>query len=461
MSDLESLLAREQQAGKYESTGTFSLSLKDARRKLQQFQFKSLEQAALKLIQAVVRLESRAIWIESSDQQFVIYWAEPERTVELENLSENLEQTMLGRDSPEKDLCLGLMGFLDRQPDQIWWAEWRGAAVQSTVSLLGSQKQANLRRPPSIYQKTCALAIVAGREKLPLEREQIAGRTLFCPVPLLWNGRLMCELSWNPPRHVSGRVYWADFYFPLDAPLSQGIALKPIGYCRRILHEVQSLSGGEFEQRSTEFTVIRRYVLGQRGRFVQLLGRPPRPGLADLLGGGAPQELSTALGQAIWVVGSDQGAPGVLLCIKHGVLLDPCPLPEGMGGAVAVVASPELEVDLSQFKPILNTESWNRLQQQVLYQADTVVSQLLANPITGTSEWEGNIPLTWGLVSASGGLIGALGGFALTLDLLGGMGFVVGGLAGCLAGYRFMKKVTDRNCNRRLQALTRAVHRNV
>ncbi len=444
--------------GTYDSTGSFRLSLAEARRKLQQFQLKSLEQAVLKLIQGVVRLEPQAIWIESSEKEFVLYWAEAEQCVALEPMVADLERGLLGADSPQKDLSIGLFGFLDKEPEQVWWAEWQDGAARSTVSLFGAGQQAQLRKPPSMYKRSCALAIRAGKQKLRLNRDEIASRTFFCPALLLWNGRLMCELSWNPPGHFVGRIYWADFYFPLDGPISQGIALKPIGHCQRLMSEVQSLSGGEFQERRHSYSVMRRYVLGPKGRFLHLLGRKPQ---VSLMSSDGLQELSTALGRAIWVVGADQRAPSALLCIKHGVMLDPCPLPQALGGTVAVLATPELEVDLSQFKPILDSPGWNAMMERVREQAQLVVAEVAANPISGSSEREGHIPVSWGLASAVGGLGGCMGGFALTFHFMGGLGFIVGGLAGCYAGYRMMKGIDDRVCQSRLSALKRAVNENV
>lgn len=463
MSDLEGLLARESGVGTYDSTGTFTLSLSEARRKLQQFQLKSLEQAVLKLIQGVVQLEPQAIWIESHDHEFVIYWAEAEQSVSPEHIVGDLERTMLGAGSPQKDLSMALLGFLDKEPEEVWWVEWQGGDVQSTVSLFGTETQVQLRRPPSMYQRSSALAIRAGKQKLSLDREQIAARTIFCPALLLWNGRLICELSWNPPGHFGGRVYWADFYFPRQGPLSRGIALKPIGPCQKVMTEVQTLSGGEFCVKPNSYSVLRRYVMGEKGRFLHLLGRKPQTSMFyGLVSEDAPQQLSTALGRAIWVVGADDKAPAALLCVKHGVMLDPCPLSLGMGGTVAVLATPDLEVDLSQFKPIMNSPSWDAVVQQVRDTALMVVGEVAENPITRSSDWGGNnIPLSWGLASAAGGVAGSIGGFVLTFHLLGGLGFIAGGVAGCVAGYRMMKKLSDRVCDRRLQNLTRAVTRDV
>lgn len=459
MSDLEALLARETGVGTYDSTGVFTLSLAEARRKLQQFQLNSLEKAVLKLIQAAVQCEPRAIWMESDDKGFVIYWAEPEVELGVEQIAGDFERTLLGPDCAAKDAAIGLMGFLDKEPSQVWWAQWAGSQVVETVNLFGGQKQAQLRQPPSEHKRTCALVIQAGA-RWKLDRQAVATRTIFCPVLLLWNGRLMCELSWNPPGWQQGRsAYWADFYLPCDGPLSRGIALKPIGSCRRLCTETEGFEGGEFKTIATNPSVVRRYVLGEARRSLYLSGRKPQVGL--LSGGllspgnisGVPVELRTSLGAAIWVLSGAQEERALLLCVKHGVMLDPCTLPRQLGGTVAVVATPDLEVDLSQFAPIVNSPSWKELAPRVQAQAKQVVAELTKDPPNASSESLSPVPLN---CVASGLATGVVGAFMLPAIFLGAPA-LLGGLVGCAGGFFGMKKLNDHRYSSRLEALKKAV----
>lgn len=452
--DLEELLQREIQVGTYESTGSFTLSLVEARRKLQNFQLSSLEQAVLKLVQGVVRLEPLAIWMESNQRGFVISWADPTARVNPAQFVGEFEKVLLGGDCVEKDFAIGLMGFLDKEPAQVWWAEWSGDTPVSTVNLFGGLAQAELRAPPGTHAKTFALVIQTGKQKLPLDRQVIATRTLFCPILLLWNGRLMCELSWNPPGHTSSHgPYWADFYFRQPGPLARGIALKPIGPSLRLMTSAGGLEGSGFSLSTDDYSVHRRYVLGDQGRGLTLKGRRPQlSGLSALISPGNavgfPVELHTSLGESIWIVDGAQKGRALLLCIKHGVMLDPCTLPKQLGGTVAVMATPDLEVDLSQFAPILNSPSWQELGQRVKRQAAQVVGHLGQEPTSALKELGGNWPWSWAGVGLVAGLVGA---GLLPIPSLAG--FLLGGAGGLWAA----KHNADNKFQSRLRALKQAV----
>lgn len=452
--DLEELLQREIQVGVFDSTGAFTLSLVEARRKLQNFQLNSLEQAVLKLIQAVVRQEPSAIWMESNERGFAISWADPESRVDPGQFVGQFEQVLLGPDCTEKDFAIGLMGFLDKEPSQVWWAEWEGERAVETVNLFGGRKQAELRRPPGTHKRTFALVVETGKQKLLLDRQVIATRTLFCPILLLWNGRLMCELSWNPPGHTSTRgAYWADFYFRQPGGLARGIALKPIGTCLRLMTGSGGLDGSGFSVSAEGYSVQRRYVFNHEGRPLLLKGRRPQlSGLAAWISPGNavgfPVELRTSLGDSIWIVdGAEQGR-ALLLCVKYGVLLDPCTLPKQLGGTVAVMATPDLEVDLSQFAPILNSPSWLELGQRVKLQAEEVVKRLGEGQTSALTELGGNMPWSWGGAGLLAGILGAS-----ILPIPGLAGFLLGGAGGMWAA----KRNADQKIQSRLRSLQRAV----
>lgn len=451
LSDLEELLQREVGLGTFDSTGTFTLSLAEARRKLQQFQLTSLEQAVLKLIQGAVRLEPAAIWMESTDRGFTIYWADPKEELQAQHFAGEFERVLLGPDSSAKDIAIGLMGFLDKEPAQVWWAQWHGSEIVETVSLFGGQKQAHLHSPPDVHQRTFALALEAGSQKLRVDRQVVATRTLFAPVLILWNGRLLCELSWNPPGHTPAQgPYWADFYFQTSGPLARGLALKPIGPCRRQVLSAPAFSGDFPEARS--YTVQSRYILGPQSRGLTLRGRKPNLSrLQNLLtpgnAAGYPVELVTSLGESIWVVSGQQTAPAVLLCVKNGVMLDPCTLPKQMGGTVAVLACPDLEVDLSQFAPIVDSPSWQALGRRVRDQAQVVVEHISRNPPSTLGD-VANLGGTWGFAAITGGLFGAV-----LLPVPG----LVGGLVGGLGSFLVAKSFDDTRLRRRIAALRTAV----
>ena len=450
MSDLEELLQREVEIGTFDSTGIFTLSLVEARHKLQQFQLASLEKAVLKLMQACVRLEPEAIWMASTDRGFAIYWADPKEELEAQQFAGDLEAVLLGADSAARDMAIGLTSFLDKEPAQIWWSQWHGSRVVETVNLLGGQSQAQLYPPPGIHQRTFALVITAASQSLVIDRQQVADRTIFSPVLTLWNGRLLCDLSWKPSDFNRLKPpYWADLYFQTTEPLARGLALKPIGACQRQATETPTFTG-DFPA-AVGHTVQKRFILGDGGRALHLKGRKAQiSGWRNLINPGnavgLPVELTTSLGESIWVVSGQQEIPAVLLCVKHGVLLEPCSLPKLLGGTVVVLACPDLEVDMSQFSPIVNSYSWYVMRDRVLEQAQEVVEQISKNP-PSTMQNAANLGGMWALAALTGGALGAV-----FLPLPG----IVGGLVAAVGSFLVVKAVDDDRYQQRIARLRKA-----
>lgn len=119
-SELEALLESERQSGSYDSTGTFTLSLLEARRKLAQYQLASLEMAVLKLIQGVIQLEPVAMWIDCDDSRFTLNWADAQESLPPAQFVGDLERVILGEARPVKNLAIGILGSLEREPLQAW-----------------------------------------------------------------------------------------------------------------------------------------------------------------------------------------------------------------------------------------------------------------------------------------------------------------------------------------------------
>ena len=275
-SELEERLESERQLGTYESTGNFTLSLLEARRKLAQYQLASLEMAVLKLIQALVQLEPVAIWIDCDDQSFTINWADARDRLDPQQFVADLERVILGAASPARDMAIGILGFLECEPAQMWWCHWEGLQPKVMVNLAGGGLQARVQTPLGQHRTTYALSVQADTRPLTLLRATIAQRTLFSPIPIMWNGRLICDLSWNPPGYAVGQVaYWADFYFPLDAPLHEGLALKPIGPCKKMGAASMTHKWKHFAQGPAGAIVQSRYMAGTPTRPLHFSGRRP------------------------------------------------------------------------------------------------------------------------------------------------------------------------------------------
>ncbi|MFN8610450.1 MAG: hypothetical protein U0931_23125 [Vulcanimicrobiota bacterium] len=441
--ELEDLLTREQKLGTYESTGVFTLSVADARRKLSQFQLGSLELAVLKLIQALVQLEPRAIWIESDERAFVLNWAEPQQSIEPQQLLQNLEQVMLGQPGPDKDLAIGLGGFLDLEPARMWWAHWQDQQIVQLLNLLGGPGQVELAAPVGLYARVCCLRIEAGPRSLALDRATIANRTLFAPLPILWNGRLMCELSWNPPGYVSGNApYWADFYFSQDSHLSRGLALKPIGGCRTMAQWADQSQKRNFPEQSRGYVSLRRYMVGPPTRPLRFSGRRPKGSpLYEVLSQSPEVSLETFLGESMWIVSGATYAPSVLLCVKHGVLLNPCPLPLSLGGLVVVMAAPDLEVDLSQFTARQkNSQAWANMLEVLNARASLVAETLSRQSGQLFRDNRELVPMMTGA--------GILGGVAGMLVFpMAGFGFLMAGACSTLS-WAYLKGQHEQRLNR-------------
>lgn len=419
--ELEALLESECSLGTYESTGVFTLSLQEARRKLSHFQLASLEFALLKFIQALVQLGSQAIWIESKEDSFTLNWGDSQDLLDPEHLSHHLEQVMLGPAGPAKDMAIALAAFLDREPAEMWWGYWESQKTVQMVNLFGSGQQAQMLPPFGLYRRIHSLRVVGATQSLALERTTIAKRTLFCPVPILWNGRLMCELSWSPPGYVGGQTtYWADFYFCQDGPPARGLALKPIGPCKSLALFSEPSQRRYFAENSRGFVSWRRYIHGRGTCPLRFTGRRPQAkALSEALATQREVELETHLGESMWVVSGGAYAPSVLLCVKHGVLLNPCRFPLPISGMVVVTATPDLEVDLSQFSAMESTQAWREVLEVIHSRAALVVKALEDDSSLLLRESSELAPMTAG-VSIVGGVAGALAHSVFPAGLLVG-----------------------------------------
>ncbi len=445
--ELEALLESERQLGTYESTGVFTLSLQEARRKLAQYQLGSLEMAVLKLIQALVQLEPVAVWIDCDDQSFTLNWADAHEALEPQQFVGDLERVILGEAGPARDMAIGLLGFLSYEPEQVWWCHWEGLEAREVVALAGNGQAAQVQTPLGRHRTTYALSVRAGARPLTLARATIAQRILFAPVAILWNGRLMCDLSWNPPGYAMGQVpYWADFYFALDAPVREGLALKPIGPCKHVGATVDKTQWKDFARASDSFIVSHRYMWGNPTRPLHFSGR--RPALdksVEWLTKAKDVQLNTYLGESIWVVNGTGYAPSVLLCVKHGVILNPCRLPIFLSGLVVVMSTPYLEVDLSQFTPVENSESWAGVVERLHLRYGEVVRNIKAAPPKPYNVEE-HVPLSLVLAGLAGAALGAvLFPYSATAVI-----------AGSLLGFNGVKKWVEAGYRKRVQEMEEA-----
>lgn len=74
--------------------------------------------------------------------------------------------------------------------------------------------------------------------------------------------------------------------------------------------------------------------------------------------------------------------------------LEPMALPLPLPGLLVVVAAPDLEVDLGQFKAVSNTQSYRGLKARIRAQALTLTRQVQPLPARRVSPADG-IPKLW------------------------------------------------------------------
>lgn len=423
--ELERLLAQEVEVGTYHSTGTFTIALGEARRKLAQHQLASLAEHVLKLLQGVIQLEPGAIWIESDAHGFALYWGDPDIDLEGRTFLSQLDTVVLGPPSASKDLGIGLLGFLNCEPDEVWWCQWEKGEIRQLECLSGQSHQAQLRAPLTVYGITYALVVKSSRTDLDIDREAVAQGARFAPVQILWNGRLLNGLDWQVPGEKS---YLLDYYLTKQGPLARGLALKPLGMCQNWTCRAEASEWVDFAPRPIGAQVMQRHMHIEKQRRL------------DLMGG--REHLRTSLGEAIWVVRGQAEAPSALWCVKHGVLLKPLMLPLPLPGLVVVVSAPDLEVDLGQFKAIRNSESYRELKQRVLAQARVLCRAVQSEPKT-TRPWRiAEIPTH---VTAA-----FLGGAVLGTWLMPGLCLLAGPLVGAGAAAMVQEWQKQADQNRRL-----------
>ena len=388
MTELEKLLAQEVQVGTYHSTGTFSIQLSKARGKLQQYQLSCLAGHVLKLLQGVIQLEPAAIWIESDAAGFTLYWGDPDVDLQARTFLTDLERVVLGTPGPSKDLGIGLLGLMHREPDEVWWCRWEKGEVRELESLCGSLAQAHLRPPLSVFALTYAIAVRSSRRNLQVDQHVVAQGACFAPVQILWNGRLLSEPRWKIPGE---QRYWLDYYLTQTGPLAHGLALKPLGACQTWTYPPEASEWGDFAPRAGGLVAQRHLQVEKKRRL-------------DFIGGG--EHLRTSLGAAIWVL-RGESAPSQLWCVKHGVLLEPMVLPLPLAGLLVVMAAPDLEVDLGQFKALSGTQSYQDLKARLQAQALTLTRQVQPQPARRASLADG-IPKLWTVAFLGGAALGTL-----------------------------------------------------
>lgn len=112
--------------------------------------------------------------MESDERGFTLNWAESRTLLEPDQFARNLEQTMLGEPGAAKDMAIGLAGFLDREPAEVWWAYWESQKTVQMVNLFGAKQNAQMLPPVGLFRRVHSLRVKARSTSLGLERSTIA-----------------------------------------------------------------------------------------------------------------------------------------------------------------------------------------------------------------------------------------------------------------------------------------------
>jgi hypothetical protein len=86
--------------------------------------------------------------------------------------------------------------------------------------------------------------------------------------------------------------------------------------------------------------------------------------------------LNTAIGSSICILDLELKGESQLYLVRHGVILEPMPLPWPIRGAVVILAAAEVDVDLSQFR-VVQGSSLDRILEDLRNTLGAILSEAL------------------------------------------------------------------------------------
>lgn len=292
MSDLlqvEHLLKELQGDAALESTGAFTLDLKEAAPKLSQFQLSDPFQYVLKLVQAAVAGDATAMEVRTgtADVQVTLHGVGFSGT-QLSNLLYYLLQDDQARVPPAlRHLAIAvnsavatraseitLRSFDGQEATQVRWrrsdqvrSEWkpRKPVVQTSFSMKRVLSDSWKELAAKINQRDVLSMARGGREGMDNEQALIYDECSFCPVPITLNGQLLSGYELGVPPVSSGlfssatralaqvfRIHMAEnpkrHLFELYRPAEEGrLGLAPpsLTHCQNRVGFAGDLSSGE------------------------------------------------------------------------------------------------------------------------------------------------------------------------------------------------------------------------
>ncbi|MBI3928507.1 MAG: hypothetical protein HY319_23395 [Armatimonadetes bacterium] len=372
---LRDFLEQARERGRIDSSGSFSLDLTGAYRKLARFQLPDPDGYLLKLLQAGVASGCREAWITLGANRLECRFPMARRTPDPDTLLEHLRASDAGGDEVLDSLRLGILNSLYREPCNLVYTVWQGKEGQAL--LLDPQQERAVRTPrpgTTVSELGWSFEMMPGRagmdfwEKLRLNlglrtgaHRLLSEQGRLCPVPLFLD-----HFSVRQPGVPFQRGYvrsLTEVYEhvilnlrqftgnPPHSPENGHLADNRAGAFSPSLNRIASLRDPE------EIGLIRSPLLS---RWLTPEGDPV-----------APQPVV----RASVAVTSRLEAPGRLHFVRSGVLLQPKEADLGCGGAVALLPSENLDLDLTTLGVVEN-EAYSRAVGWVRRQVSEMVGEL-------------------------------------------------------------------------------------
>lgn len=231
-----------------DSSGTFTLSLEQAREKLEKYQSADASTWAWRWIQLAVASGCSAVIIKHTpaDRWFAAA-VNPQRVYPVDEVLEKFEHWLLDPVlSPEKLLTSSLLQANAIGCSSLWIGQWeKGSAVSFQEFLGREQRCLQVVVPPVEWDRALTLQW-EGKGRKNFNKKEFERRLSFCPIPVIVKGSTQSPTDGykHTPRLLQGGLpdldcrhrEWephsqdllgpgADFYFPGQP--SSGMLLRP------------------------------------------------------------------------------------------------------------------------------------------------------------------------------------------------------------------------------------------
>jgi tetratricopeptide (TPR) repeat protein len=350
--DLPAFLSALRGPDPVESSGRFTIDLAKAREKLRQFQAAEPIFYLLKLVQAAVAARAQRIDVRLTQHTVLLSMVLPPGNPLAD--SARLTQLLLydpqsAAVGPVRHLAIGLHASVTLEPERVHWSYWPGQSSPGawSINLSGGEVELGMAAPmrAQFGRSGTDLAEFSLTRQAKMkphsydERQHLARRCAFCPVPLFLDERRLTGLRSQPP--PSGELWMGGAYY-----LSERFLLADDGF------RMSAPPWPKLKQFVGDLFFNSEEISGNiHTRFptfaYQLQGEAVESGTEELL-------CSCALALPSHLCGTSR-----LVVVKHGVTLEPVLLTDRRFknfGVQALVAGDRVATDLSEFKAIADKQ---------------------------------------------------------------------------------------------------------